>query len=196
MGRAERFDRNWRGDFCISPKDYQSHKTAKVHMDQLFVGTTFLYVAPITLIVFVLIYRYQKNRKMEVVRAEWDRQAKILLPELTHKYASLNSDEVSKLMFAEIKKGDAKDSALVLALGMLMDQKRLSEPDTKSTNTEIDSPDHFWAHFSIGTVGIFLITSAVLYAFTLIIPALVFSFGFVAIVTTLIVIGYLLFSDN
>lgn len=161
-------------------------------MDILFVGTTLLYVVPVVLIGFIILFRMREERNARIRKEEIDKKAATLLESLRPQYQNISYDETSEAFFTEAKKGKVGDQVLLRALSILVDEKKQEESATVNTS----QPDDYWFYFWLSAIFVAIIVSAVLFAFTLIIPSISFSFVFVAIITAVIVGGMALFKQS
>lgn len=194
MGRAERFDRNWRGDFCISPKGLIVNKTAKVIITPTLVITFALVIA---LAAWAVSADWRAERKRRKGLENKCREIRIPV-ELYLEYekdSSLAMGEYIRIL--SIKNKDPEKIGL---MKLLQEAKKVEEAerakiaDEKARIREQEMANSVISEeklFSvIGLVFaillVFGVIAVALYALTLVIPSMVFSWTFVFIATALV----------
>ncbi len=118
-----------------------------------------------------------------------NKKVKILLKSLTVKYQESPALYIQDLISLETYKNKQKDIVLIKALDMLKKQKEFAELAQKKQNYKSD-------YTSLILISVLVLISAIvavlLYMLTLIIPGLVFSWIFVALVVLVIAVVFII----
>lgn len=196
MGRAERFDRNWRGDFCISPKGLIVNKTAKVIITPTLV-ITFALVIALAAWAVSADWRAERKRKKGLESKCKEIGIPVELYLEYEKDSSLAMGEYIRIL--SIKN---KDPEKIGFMRLLQEAKKVEEAEqAKIADDRARIREQEMAHSVISEEKLFSVTGFIfalilvsgvvaiaLYALTLVIPSMVFSWTFVFITTALVVI--------